>query len=65
MTTLKQPRITDANWYDCTCVFSCGEDPATRCSWHNVEWHVHPRGAGRYGDLFGPCPVHPDAPGDL
>lgn len=48
---------------DCRCVHTCAEDPATACS-HSGEWHVHPDpypGA----DLYGPCPVHPDAPGDV
>jgi len=46
---------------DCTCVFSCAEDPATRCALTG-EWHVHPDdGTG----VFGLCPAHPDAPGDL
>ena len=45
----------------CTCVFSCADDPATRCSLSG-QFHVHPDdGTG----VFGPCPVHPDAPGDL
>ena len=46
---------------DCTCVFSCAEDPNTGCSLSG-SWHVHPdNGTG----VFGPCPEHPDAPGDL
>lgn len=46
---------------DCTCVYSCADDPATACSLSGV-WHVHPdTGSG----VFGPCPVHPEAPGDL
>jgi hypothetical protein len=46
---------------ECVCVFSCAEDPATRCSLSG-QWHVHPDdGTG----TFGPCPAHPDAPGDL
>lgn len=46
---------------DCTCVEFCNEDPKTACSLSGRR-HVHPasQGAG-----FGPCPVHPDAPGDL
>lgn len=45
----------------CTCVFSCEDHPATACSLSG-QWHVHPDdGAG----VFGPCPEHPDAPGDL
>lgn len=48
-------------WYDvCTCVTDCAEDPATACSLSG-EPHVHPdNGEG----TFGPCPFHPDAPGD-
>jgi hypothetical protein len=46
---------------DCECVFSCADDPATACSLSGT-WHVHPlMGSG----IFGPCPAHPDAPGDL
>jgi hypothetical protein len=41
---------------DCTCHYSCDDDPRTSCS-HSGEWHVHPE--------TGPCPVHPDAPVDL
>jgi hypothetical protein len=45
----------------CTCVYSCADDPPTACSLSG-EWHVHPDdGRG----LFGACPEHPDAPGDL
>lgn len=45
----------------CRCVFSCADDPPTMCSLSG-QWHVHPD-AGN--DIFGPCPEHPDAPGDL
>lgn len=46
---------------DCVCVVSCVDDPATSCSLSG-EMHVHPDdGRG----VFGACPVHPDAPGDL
>lgn len=46
---------------ECTCVVSCAEDPATACSLSGRP-HVHPDdGRG----IFGPCPEHPDAPGDL
>lgn len=44
----------------CECVVSCADDPATACSLSG-EPHVHPLQDG----IFGPCPVHPDAPGDL
>ncbi|MEU0234102.1 MULTISPECIES: hypothetical protein [unclassified Streptomyces] len=45
---------------DCTCVEYCNEDLKTACALSGRR-HVHPasQGAG-----FGPCPVHPDAPGD-
>lgn len=46
---------------ECVCVFSCADDPATACSLSGVP-HVHPLDAA---GLFGPCAVHPDAPGDL
>lgn len=53
--------MNDTKTYDCTCVVSCADDPATMCSLSG-ENHVHPDdGTG----TFGPCPVHPDAPGDL
>lgn len=46
---------------DCTCVVSCADDPDTACSLSGRP-HVHPDdGTG----VLGPCPVHPDAPGDL
>lgn len=46
---------------DCRCVVSCADDPTTACSLSG-ESHVHPDdGSG----LFGVCPDHPDAPGDL
>jgi hypothetical protein len=45
---------------ECVCVHTCAEDPPTACSLSG-QWHVHPDdGSG----TFGPCPVHPDAPGD-
>ncbi|RZU28218.1 hypothetical protein EV284_6384 [Streptomyces sp. BK022] len=48
--------------WTCLCVVSCAEDPATACSLSG-ERHVHPEIPGRPG-VYGPCPVHPDAPGD-
>jgi hypothetical protein len=45
---------------DCTCVEYCNEDPRTACSLSG-EPHVHPADQG-FG--FGPCPVHPERPGD-
>lgn len=44
----------------CTCVESCADDPATACDLSG-QMHVHPEVAGE----FGPCPVHPNALGDL
>jgi hypothetical protein len=45
---------------ECTCVECCDEDPRTACSLSGIP-HVHPDdGSG----TFGPCPVHPDRPGD-
>lgn len=45
---------------ECVCVLSCADDPPTACS-QSGRWHTHPDdGSG----TFGPCPVHPDAPGD-
>lgn len=44
---------------NCTCVMDCsGPD---RCSLSG-EFHVHPKDAL---GLFGACPLHPEAPGDL
>lgn len=46
----------------CTCVHTCSEDPRTACSLSG-DWHVHPN---RWpGDVFGACPDHPEAQGDL
>jgi hypothetical protein len=45
----------------CRCVESCADDPDTACSLSGHP-HVHPDNGS---DTFGPCPVHPDAPGDL
>lgn len=45
---------------NCTCVEYCDEHPPTACSLSGIP-HVHPDdGSG----TFGPCPVHPDRPGD-
>lgn len=46
---------------ECTCVEFCDEDPSTACTLSGRR-HVHPR--TRTGQ-YGPCAVHPDAPGDL
>lgn len=43
----------------CRCVHTCADDPDTACHLSG-EWHTHPDEEGG----FGPCPVHPDAPGD-
>lgn len=45
----------------CTCVEYCNEDPRTACSLSGRR-HVHPASTG---EGFGPCPVHPESPGDL
>jgi hypothetical protein len=45
----------------CTCVEACDEDPATACGLAGQP-HVHP---ASQGPGFGPCPVHPERPGDL
>jgi hypothetical protein len=46
----------------CTCVEFCDQDPATACSLSGQP-HVHPEIPGHPG-VYGPCPVHPDRPGD-
>jgi hypothetical protein len=46
----------------CRCVENCAEDPATACGLSGTP-HVHPDTSGT--GAFGPCPQHPDAPGDL
>ncbi|MCM2430947.1 DUF262 domain-containing protein [Streptomyces sp. RKAG337] len=46
---------------DCTCIEFCDQDPATACTLSGRR-HVHPR--DKNGE-FGPCPVHPEAEGDL
>ncbi|MET9776240.1 hypothetical protein ABZ023_18600 [Streptomyces sp. NPDC006367] len=46
----------------CACVTHCDQDPATACSLSGIR-HVHPAVPGRPG-AYGPCPDHPDAPGD-
>ncbi|MFL4491692.1 hypothetical protein ACJ6WD_10575 [Streptomyces sp. VTCC 41912] len=45
---------------DCTCVEFCDEDPNSACSLSGIP-HVHPAAQGLG---FGPCPEHPDRPGD-
>lgn len=59
------PRVTADDTQDevrdCTCVEFCNQDPKTACSLSGRR-HVHPA-SQRSG--FGPCPVHPDAPGDV
>jgi hypothetical protein len=62
----KQYRAALVEWitrdWTCLCVVSCDEDPATACSLSGQQ-HVHPAIPGQPG-VYGPCPVHPDAPGD-
>ncbi|WP_404949104.1 3'-5' exoribonuclease [Streptomyces sp. ARC14] len=48
---------------ECTCVINCVEDPKSGCSLSGQR-HVHPAVPGHPG-VYGPCPEHPDAPGDL
>lgn len=47
---------------ECACVLTCAEDPKTSCSLSGQR-HVHPAIPDRPG-VYGPCPEHPDAPGD-
>lgn len=57
-TSTDRPAVIQTS--ECTCVFSCGDDPATACALSG-EWHVHPdNGTG----TFGRCPMHPAAPGN-
>ncbi|MFB6700268.1 hypothetical protein [Streptomyces rubiginosohelvolus] len=62
-----QHRAAIVEWigrdWTCLCVTYCAEDPATACSLSGQVQHVHPAIPGRPG-VYGPCPVHPDAPGD-
>ncbi|MFE2157040.1 hypothetical protein ACFW9M_04415 [Streptomyces lydicus] len=51
---------TDVDDNACACVTNCAEDKGG-CSLSGRR-HVHPR--TRTGQ-YGPCPEHPDAPGDL
>ncbi|MFJ8676769.1 hypothetical protein [Streptomyces sp. NPDC093589] len=60
------PRVTDTDGsldeiLDCTCVELCNEDPKSACGLSGRR-HVHP---ASQGSGFGPCPVHPEAPGDV
>ncbi|SHU66420.1 Uncharacterised protein [Mycobacteroides abscessus subsp. abscessus] len=48
---------------ECTCIYDCSNDHASRCSLSG-SWHVHPDDPQTSG-VFGPCPIHPDAPGDI
>ena len=50
------------NLDDCTCIEFCDEDPASACTLSGVP-HVHPDDPKRPG-AYGPCPVHPERPGD-
>jgi hypothetical protein len=62
----KQHQAALVKWitrdWTCLCVVSCDEDPATACSLSGQR-HVHPELPGQPG-VYGPCPIHPDAPGD-
>ncbi|WP_331732931.1 hypothetical protein OG613_48945 (plasmid) [Streptomyces sp. NBC_00015] len=64
----RQHQVALVDWIqqdrECTCVTHCAEDPATACSLSSKERHVHPALPGHPG-VYGPCPRHPDAPGDL
>ncbi|WP_326742786.1 hypothetical protein [Streptomyces sp. NBC_01768] len=60
------PRVTDTDGplneiQDCMCVEFCNEDTKSACRLSGRR-HVHP---ASQGSGFGPCPVHPDAPGDV
>lgn len=57
--TLRDPADAPAREPICECVKDCAQRPASACSLSG-DWHVHPLTEG----IFGPCPVHPDAPGD-
>ncbi|MFJ1742502.1 hypothetical protein ACIOG4_27985 [Streptomyces microflavus] len=59
----KNPAHATAREAECTCVITCAEDPQSACSLSG-ERHVHPAIRDRPG-AYGPCPEHPDAPGDL
>ncbi len=48
---------------ECTCVYDCANDPATMCALSG-DWHVHPADP-QWPNIFGPCPIHLDAPGDV
>jgi hypothetical protein len=52
-------RATATVGAECRCVYSCADDPPTACHLSG-DWHTHPDEDGG----FGPCPAHPDAPGD-
>ena len=47
---------------DCTCIEYCDQDPKTACSLSGRP-HVHPEIPGMPG-VYGPCPIHPERPGD-
>lgn len=47
---------------ECTCIEHCAEDPKTACSLSGIP-HVHPETPGFPG-ITGPCPIHPERPGD-
>lgn len=47
---------------DCTYEEHCNQSPKTACSLSGTP-HTHPAITGFPG-VAGPCPVHPDRPGD-
>ncbi|MFJ4342660.1 hypothetical protein [Streptomyces sp. NPDC088915] len=59
---VRHVRSRSASEDECTCVTNCAEDPKTACALSGRR-HVHPAIPGRPG-VYGPCPEHPDAPGD-
>ncbi len=47
---------------DCTCIEFCDEGPRVSCRLSGRP-HVHPEDPN-HPRAYGPCPVHPDRPGD-
>lgn len=47
---------------ECTCVEYCNQDPRTACRLSGTP-HVHPADPSHPG-AYGPCPAHPERPGD-
>lgn len=50
--------------WTCRCIVNCAEDPATAWCSLSGRAHVHPEIPSRPG-VYGACPVHPNALGDL